>query len=85
LCAITDGAINGYQHELTPSEYIQHHLSFFQEPLGENGFWTLNVDSVLTSIVLGVLGLGFIWWVAGEPLPTCRASAKRSSNFHRIR
>ena len=50
--------------ELTPSEYIEHHLSFFQEPLGENGFWTLNVDSVLTSIVLGVLGLGFIWWVA---------------------
>jgi F-type H+-transporting ATPase subunit a len=49
--------------ELTPSEYIQHHLSFFQEPLGESGFWTLNVDSVLTSIVLGVLGLGFIWWV----------------------
>src|SRR6266853_5450210 len=50
--------------ELTPSEYIQHHLSFFQEPLGENGFWTLNVDSVLTSIVLGGRGLGFIWWVA---------------------
>jgi F-type H+-transporting ATPase subunit a len=50
--------------ELTPSEYIQHHLSFFQEPLGESSFWTLNVDSVLTSTVLGVLGFGFIWWVA---------------------
>ena len=50
--------------ELTPSEYIQHHLSFFQEPLGESSFWTLNVDSVLTSIMVGVLGFGFIWWVA---------------------
>ena len=50
--------------ELTPSEYIQHHLSFFQEPLGESGFWTLNVDSVVTSILLGVVGLGFLWWVA---------------------
>jgi len=50
--------------ELTPSEYIEHHLSFFQEPLGESSFWTLNVDSVLTSIMVGVLGFGFIWWVA---------------------
>ncbi len=49
--------------ELTPSEYIEHHLSFFQKPLGESGFWTINVDSVLTSIVLGILGLGFLWWV----------------------
>ena len=49
--------------EQTPSEYIQHHLSFFQKPMGEGGFWTLNVDSLLTSIVLGVLALGFLWWI----------------------
>ena len=49
--------------ELTPSEYIQHHLSFFEKPLGEGGFWTLNVDSVATSFVLGVIGLGFLWLV----------------------
>jgi len=55
--------------ELTPSEYIQHHLSFFQEPLGESSFWTLNVDSVLTSTVLGVLGFGFI---CGCPGSHCR-------------
>ncbi len=47
----------------TPSEYIQHHLTFFQKPLGEGGFWTLNVDSVVVSIALGVLSLGFLWWV----------------------
>jgi F-type H+-transporting ATPase subunit a len=49
--------------ELTPSEYIQHHLSFFEKPLGDGGFWTLNLDSVLTSVVLGVLGFGFLWMV----------------------
>jgi F-type H+-transporting ATPase subunit a len=49
--------------ELTPSEYIQHHLTFFQKPLGEGGFWTINVDSVVTALLLGVIGLGFLWWV----------------------
>src|ERR1700745_28899 len=49
-------------NELTPSEYIQHHLSFFNEPLGEGGFWSLNVDSLAVSILLGLVGLGFIWW-----------------------
>jgi len=49
--------------ELTPSEYIQHHLTFFQKPIGDGGFWTLNVDSVLVAVLLGVVGIGFIWWV----------------------
>ncbi|HJV96232.1 MAG TPA: FoF1 ATP synthase subunit a, partial [Albitalea sp.] len=49
--------------ELTPADYIEHHLSFFSKSLGEGDFWTLNVDSILTSIVLGLIGLGFIWWV----------------------
>jgi len=50
----------------TPSEYIQHHLTFFTEPLGSEhgGFWALNVDSILVSILLGTLGLGFFWWMA---------------------
>jgi F-type H+-transporting ATPase subunit a len=49
--------------ELTPSSYIQHHLTFFAKPLGEGGFWTLHVDSLVTAVVLGVLGIGSIWWV----------------------
>jgi F-type H+-transporting ATPase subunit a len=49
--------------ELTPSDYIQHHLTFFQKPIGDGGFWTINVDSVITAILLGVVGLGFLWWV----------------------
>src|SRR3954463_171522 len=50
--------------ELTPSEYIQHHLTFFAKPLGaEGGFWSINVDSLVVSILLGFVGVGFIWWV----------------------
>jgi F-type H+-transporting ATPase subunit a len=47
----------------TPSEYIQHHLTFFTKPVGDGGFWTLNVDSLVVSTLLGAIGVGFIWWV----------------------
>src|SRR5262245_52764784 len=49
--------------ELTPTEYISHHLTFLTKPVGDGSFWALNVDTVVTSLVLGVLGLGFFWWV----------------------
>jgi F-type H+-transporting ATPase subunit a len=48
--------------EFTPSGYIDHHLTFFTVP-EHGGFWAINVDTVVTSLVLGVLGLGFVWWV----------------------
>jgi F-type H+-transporting ATPase subunit a len=48
---------------LTPSDYIQHHLTFLSEPVGNGDFWVLHVDSLVTSIVLGCIGLGLIWWV----------------------
>jgi F-type H+-transporting ATPase subunit a len=51
------------EHELTPTSYIGHHLSFLQHPVGEGSFWTLNVDSLVTAALLGVFGLGFLWWV----------------------
>ena len=51
------------EHALTPGDYIGHHLAFFEHPLGEGGFWRLNVDSLLTAVVLGILGVGFLWWV----------------------
>jgi F-type H+-transporting ATPase subunit a len=50
-------------NELTPTEYIQHHLSFFAKPLGEGSFWTLHVDSLITSAILGIVGMGLLWWV----------------------
>ena len=48
----------------SPSEYIGHHLTFFSRPIGDGGFWTLNLDTIAVSIVTGLLGLGFFWWVA---------------------
>jgi len=47
------------------TSYIQHHLTFFAEPVAEGGgFWTLHYDTIITSFVLGVLVLGFVWLVA---------------------
>lgn len=52
------------EHVMTPATYIGHHLTFMQTPVGESGgFWTINVDTIATSIVLGVLVLGFLRWV----------------------
>ena len=52
------------EHEaVTPSSYIGHHLTFHTRQVGESSFWTLNVDSLFTAVVLGILGIGFIWWV----------------------
>src|SRR5215471_14414828 len=46
------------------TEYIQHHLTFLAHPVKEEGgFWTLHVDTIVTSVLLGVLVLGFLWLV----------------------
>jgi len=51
--------------ELNPTEYIGHHLTHDARPfLGDGGFWTLHVDSVMVSILLGLVGIGFLWWIA---------------------
>ena len=65
-------------NELTPSEYIQHHLTFLTKPVGEGGVWSLNVDSLSVSILLGLVGLGFIGWVvrgATSGVPSRRQAA----------
>ena len=49
--------------ELTPTEYISHHLTHGTAKLGDGGFWTLHVDSLVVSILLGFVGIGFLWWV----------------------
>lgn len=48
----------------SPSEYIAHHLTNFKVTVGEGGFWTLNMDTIIMSWVLGLVGLGLIWMVA---------------------
>ena len=49
--------------DFNATDYIQHHLTFFAKPVGEGGFWTLHVDSLVTAVLLGVIGIGSIWWV----------------------
>ena len=49
--------------ELTPTEYISHHLTNRTVSLADGPFWTLHVDSFLTAVALGVVGFGFLWWV----------------------
>jgi F-type H+-transporting ATPase subunit a len=50
--------------ELNPTEYIQHHLTFLAEPVREGGgFWTLHWDTLITTLVLGVVAFGFMWVV----------------------
>ncbi len=61
---------------LTPTAYINHHLSFLAKPVGsEGGFWTLHVDSLITAVILGVLSIGVLWWIvrgASSGVPTKR-------------
>jgi len=44
-------------------DYIQHHLNNQVVSLGNSSFWNLNFDTFATSIALGVIGFGFLWWV----------------------
>ncbi len=47
----------------SPTEYIQHHLTFQVKQVGSTSFWSVNTDTIVMSIILGVLGLGFMWLV----------------------
>ena len=49
--------------DFNATDYIQHHLTFFTKPVGESGFWALNVDSLVTAVIVGALGMGLVWWV----------------------
>ena len=49
--------------DFNASDYIQHHLTFLTKPVGDGGFWALNVDTLVTSVLIGVLAMGAIWWV----------------------
>src|SRR5215471_17679004 len=58
------------EQELDASSYIQHHLTFLAHPVSEQGgFWTVYVDTIVTSVILGVLVLGFLWLVVRKATP----------------
>lgn len=50
------------EHSLTPTEYIHHHLQYWT--VGE-GFWTLHLDSLLMSFLLGFIFI-FTFWLAAR-------------------
>ncbi|MGY1489136.1 F0F1 ATP synthase subunit A [Methylobacillus pratensis] len=61
--------------QLTPSEYIGHHLSFNAKSVGDGNFWVLHMDTLVMSILLGVVVFGLLWWVvrgATSGVPTKR-------------
>ncbi len=63
------------EHALTPSSYIQHHLTFNAKSVGDGGFWTLHMDTLVVSGLLGLLAFGLLWWVvrgATAGVPTKR-------------
>ena len=59
----------------SPTEYIQHHLTFLVKQVGSTSFWSVNFDTVVMSLILGIVGFGFLWLVtrkatAGVPSKT---------------
>jgi F-type H+-transporting ATPase subunit a len=49
--------------DLTPTSYIAHHLTHGSKQFGDGGFWTIHFDSLAVAAALGLVGIGFIWWV----------------------
>src|SRR5690606_41636037 len=47
----------------SPSDYVTHHLRHWQVSIGDGAFWTINVDSLLVSVLIGVLTIGTFWLV----------------------
>jgi len=52
--------------KLTSAEYIQHHLQYFQHSFSsaDAGFFTVHIDTLSISILIGILFLGFFFYVA---------------------
>ncbi|GGK14546.1 F0F1 ATP synthase subunit A [Luteimonas terricola] len=47
--------------ELTPTSYIQHHLQNLTASVGEGSFMTLHVDTLVSSLAMGLL-ITFLFW-----------------------
>lgn len=57
------------EHELTASSYIEHHLSFNVKQIADGAFWSVNIDTLIVSAVLGVLTFGLLWLVVRSSTP----------------
>ena len=43
------------------TEYIQHHLTHHAVKIGDGAFWTIHLDSIVMSLVVGGLALLYFW------------------------
>ncbi len=55
--------------ELTPTGYIQHHLQNLTASVGEGGFWTLNVDTLVSAVLMGLLIVVAFWTATRKATP----------------
>lgn len=60
------GITENMANALTSTDYIQHHLQNWQISLGDDPFWTINMDTVLFSLVSGLIACGLFLWVASR-------------------
>ncbi|NLA69309.1 MAG: F0F1 ATP synthase subunit A, partial [Gammaproteobacteria bacterium] len=51
------------ESDLTPTSYIQHHLQNLTASVGEGPFMTLHVDTLVSSLAMGLL-ITFLFWIA---------------------
>lgn len=49
------------EHLLTPTNYIQHHLKNLTLQVQDGGFWALHVDTLVTSVLMGLLIVMAFW------------------------
>src|SRR5512133_157019 len=54
---------------LNETSYIQHHLSFTAQSVGDGSFWTLHVASLVTGLILGVVASLLMWLVTRAATP----------------
>lgn len=67
----------------TEGEYIQHHLENLQLnlhtfKLGNGGFWTLNLDTLILSILIGAFFAAIFWFVARKASSTKLSSLQNA-------
>jgi F-type H+-transporting ATPase subunit a len=50
----------------TATDYINHHLTFNVQPVGDSGhsFWNIHIDMFIVSFVLGLIVASAVWLVA---------------------
>ncbi len=54
------------EHALTPTSYIQHHLTFLAKSSSDSSFWTVHLDTVVMSILVGLVSFGLLRMVVSK-------------------